>query len=85
MNISDDHIDNAVHAAIKELKKSGYYFTTDQYMCLNDRITTSGYDVTSSVTSYNYAMASCFLSLRWWGSLGNINFHLTFPLIFYRF
>lgn len=40
MNISDDHIDNAVHAAIKELKKSGYYFTTDQYMCLNDRITT---------------------------------------------
>ena len=39
MNIPDDHIDNAVHAAIKELRKSGYYFTTDQYMCLNDRIT----------------------------------------------
>ena len=39
MSISDDFVDNAVHSAIKELKKSGMYFTTDQYMMLNDRIT----------------------------------------------
>ena len=39
MKISDDHIDNAVHAAMKELRKSGYYFTTEQYMHLNERIT----------------------------------------------
>ena len=39
MTISDDFVDNAVHSAIKELKKSGMYFTTDQYMMLNDRIT----------------------------------------------
>jgi|TARA_Y100000780_G_C13358269_1_gene291784 hypothetical protein len=40
MKILDKHIDNAVHAAIKELKKSGHYFTGAQYCQLNEHIST---------------------------------------------
>jgi hypothetical protein len=39
MDIHDDCIDDAVHAAIKALKQSGKYFTTEEYCMLNDRIT----------------------------------------------
>ena len=40
MEISESYIDDAVHAAMASLKRSGCYFTTSDYEALNDVITT---------------------------------------------
>ncbi|MEQ3641299.1 MAG: hypothetical protein ABNH03_16335 [Alteromonas sp.] len=50
MKISESYIDDAVHAAMASLKRSGCYFTTSDFDALNDAITTfvrdeCGFDV----------------------------------------
>lgn len=39
MILSESHVDNAVHAALEELKKAGVSFDSDEYCIFNERLT----------------------------------------------